>query len=70
MRIKKEEDWTIVTSDLNGLVITSEISKNRYTELTLIENENIEQYSLDINEIDLIIKHLEKTKEILKQYMQ
>ena len=70
MRIKKEEDLTIVTSDLNGLVITSEISKNRYAKLTLIENENIEQYSLDINEIDLIIKHLEKTKEILKQYMQ
>ena len=70
MRIKKEEDLTIVISDLNGLVITSEISKNRYAELTLIENGNIEQYSLDINEIDLIIKHLEKTKEILKQYMQ
>jgi hypothetical protein len=70
MNIKQEEDLIIVTSDLDGLLITSEISPSRDLILTLEENDNVEQYFLDVNEINLLISHLEKSKEILQKSMQ
>lgn len=65
MKVKREDELTTITSDLDGLDIVSEISTTRYAELILTENNKVEQYSLNIKEIDLFIKHLEKTKEIL-----
>lgn len=70
MNIKQEEDLTIVTSDLDGLLITSEISSSRNLILTLEEKDNTEQYFLDVNEINLLINHLEKSKEILQKNIQ
>jgi len=70
MNIKQEEDLIIVTSDLDGLLITSEISPSRDLILTLEENDNVEQYFLDVSEINLLISHLEKSKEILQKNMK
>ncbi len=65
MKVKREDDLLTITSDLDGLDIVSEISTTRNAELILTENGKLSQYSLNIKEIDLFIKHLEKTKEIL-----
>lgn len=66
MKIKNEEGLTIISSDIDGLLLLTEISNNEKSVNFIIEeNENIEQYSLNANEIDLVIKHLEKSKEIL-----
>lgn len=70
MKIKKEDALTIISSDLNGLQITSEISDSSNVSITLKENDNLEQYFLDEKEIDLFIEHLKKAKEILIENMQ
>lgn len=66
MKIKTEDDLTIISSDIDGLLLQTEVSNNeRSVNFIIEENENVEQYSLNVNEIDLVIRHLEKSKEIL-----